>query len=114
MIALDEIRWSVSLSPMFFGETRRGPMVAAPPATGGPFYFSSVVVNRSPLHAGKERNAPSAGQGASSLVHSTGVLLSSATSRTRRDRLGRIALKWRIRREKEGRGMPIFRFLEVV
>jgi hypothetical protein len=38
MIVLDAIRWSVSLSPMFLGETLLGPMVVAPPTTGGPFY----------------------------------------------------------------------------
>ena len=57
MILTDEIRDGVSLSPMFCGETRLGPMVVAVTTTGGPFYCPSfVVVNRSPLHAGQERN----------------------------------------------------------
>lgn len=81
MLPTDEIRGGVSLSPMFRGETLLGPMVAATTATGGPFFcLSSVVVNRSPLHAGKERNALSAGQGASASLLSED-LLSSATSR---------------------------------
>lgn len=55
---LDAIRDGVSLSPMFPGDRapKLGPMVVAVTATGGPFHCpASVVVNRSPLHADKER-----------------------------------------------------------
>ncbi len=49
--------------------------------SGAFFFVSSVVVNRSPLHAHKERNALKAGPGASALPRGTD-LLSSAPIRT--------------------------------
>lgn len=58
MIQIDEIRDGVSLSPMFYGETRLGPMVVAVTTTGGPFYCPSFVVGQ-PLPSStpeKERN----------------------------------------------------------
>lgn len=82
ILPTDEIRGSVSLSPMFYGETRQGlnGWCCHTSQRGLLFCLSSVVVNRSPLHAGKERNALSAGQGASASLKSED-LLSSATSR---------------------------------
>lgn len=58
MMQTDEIRCHVSLSPMFYGETRLGPMVTVAPVTGGPFYCPSfVVVYRFTLHAGSRKTA---------------------------------------------------------
>jgi hypothetical protein len=55
MVWVDEIRGRVLSRKCFRGEPRLGPMDATPSC--GPFYcLSFVVVNRSPLHAGKERN----------------------------------------------------------
>ncbi len=82
MLKVDEIRCErITVADVLRGNPTRPNGDCSHQFTGGPFYCpSSLVVNRLPVQAGKEKNAPSAGPGASASLLSED-LLSSATSR---------------------------------
>ncbi len=81
----DEIRGNrigvMSFLASFTASSLKARSCLIAPSSRGPFYCSSVVVNRSPVHARKERNALKAGPGASALPRGND-LLSSAPTRT--------------------------------